>query len=212
MQSIGQFLQKQRRKKNLTREEIATELNVSVSFLQHLEEDHFKLLPAPVYVKGFLRRYAKYLGLQEKHLLALFRRSYDLQQQDHSAPPQPLQRPHFTFTPGRVFSLVISLTIIAFLGLLYFQYRRYSGQPVLVLQTPPEESIIYQEYVEVSGQTEPGVELFINGEKKPLEEDGTFRFTLGLEPGLNNIVITVRKGNGKETTVRRQVEVVNPAP
>src|SRR5690606_33603939 len=38
-------------------------------FLQALEVEEFEALPAPVYVRGFLRSYANYLGLEPQSLL-----------------------------------------------------------------------------------------------------------------------------------------------
>ncbi|HEU0072543.1 MAG TPA: helix-turn-helix transcriptional regulator [Dehalococcoidia bacterium] len=39
-------------------------------YLEALEADQFSLLPAPVYARGFLRNYARFLGLDENALTA----------------------------------------------------------------------------------------------------------------------------------------------
>src|SRR5689334_22821739 len=36
---------------------------IRAKYLRSLEEEHFELLPSETYVKGFLRTYADYLGL-----------------------------------------------------------------------------------------------------------------------------------------------------
>jgi cytoskeletal protein RodZ len=41
--------------------ELATKIRAK--YLKALEEEHFDMLPAETYVKGFLRTYAEFLGL-----------------------------------------------------------------------------------------------------------------------------------------------------
>ena len=43
--------------------EIAERTKISLRYLEALEEDRFDLLPAPVFAQGFLREYARYVGL-----------------------------------------------------------------------------------------------------------------------------------------------------
>jgi cytoskeletal protein RodZ len=50
-----------RRQIELTQAEIATKIRVK--YLRALEEERFEILPSQTYVKGFLRTYADYLGL-----------------------------------------------------------------------------------------------------------------------------------------------------
>lgn len=42
---------------------IATSSKVGVRFLEYIEGDRYELLPAPVYLRGFLQEYAKVVGL-----------------------------------------------------------------------------------------------------------------------------------------------------
>src|SRR2546430_6474825 len=50
-----------RRDVDFAQAELATKIRGK--YLRALEEEHFELLPAQTYVKGFLRTYADYLGL-----------------------------------------------------------------------------------------------------------------------------------------------------
>ncbi len=43
--------------------EIADATNIGVRYLEALEENRFDILPAPVFARGFLRQYARYVGL-----------------------------------------------------------------------------------------------------------------------------------------------------
>jgi cytoskeletal protein RodZ len=43
--------------------EVAETTNISIRYLEAMEDDRFDALPAPVFAKGFLREYARYVGL-----------------------------------------------------------------------------------------------------------------------------------------------------
>lgn len=69
MKSIGKTLRKAREKKGLSLEEAASQTRIHHNVLRDLEDGNFQLLPSPAYVKGFLKRYAGYLGLQSGPLI-----------------------------------------------------------------------------------------------------------------------------------------------
>ena len=69
MKPIGKILRKTREKKGLSLEEAASQTRIHHGVLKNLEDDNFHLLPSPAYVKGFLKRYGEYLGLQSGPLI-----------------------------------------------------------------------------------------------------------------------------------------------
>jgi len=66
------MLQRARQARGLTLEEVERDIRISRRYLEALENENFGLLPAPVYARGFLRTYARYLGLEPANLLPLF--------------------------------------------------------------------------------------------------------------------------------------------
>ncbi|KAA0234912.1 helix-turn-helix domain-containing protein [bacterium] len=70
MAGIGETLRNARNSRGLTIEQAAQDTRISPRFLEALEEEQFDALPAPVYVRGFLRSYANYLRLDATPLLA----------------------------------------------------------------------------------------------------------------------------------------------
>jgi cytoskeleton protein RodZ len=66
------MLQRARQARGLTLEEVERDIRISRRYLAALENENFGLLPAPVYARGFLRTYARYLGLEPANLLPLF--------------------------------------------------------------------------------------------------------------------------------------------
>ena len=61
--SFGSWLRQQREIRNITLREISDNTKIGLRYLEALEEDRFEVLPAPIFAKGFLREYARYVGL-----------------------------------------------------------------------------------------------------------------------------------------------------
>ena len=64
MFEIGRSLREARLKRNLTPADVQKAIRIRDRYLQALEEERWELLPGDAYVKGFLRTYADYLGLE----------------------------------------------------------------------------------------------------------------------------------------------------
>ncbi len=65
MESPGEYLKRERELRGVSLEDIAETVKLSVRVLNALEDDRYDELPHPAYVKGFIRCYARYLGLDE---------------------------------------------------------------------------------------------------------------------------------------------------
>ena len=63
MFEIGGSLREARLKRGLTSADVQKAIRIRDRYLQALEEERWELLPGDAYVKGFLRTYADYLGL-----------------------------------------------------------------------------------------------------------------------------------------------------
>ena len=71
--SVGRTLSAARKKKRLRYKKLSSELNIDESYLVALEEDKFELIPGgEVYVKGFLRSYAKKLDLNPDEIIQIY--------------------------------------------------------------------------------------------------------------------------------------------
>ncbi len=69
MQTIGDRLRQARERLGLTLEEAERTTRIRSQHLAALEQDNFDHLPSQVQVRGFLRNYADYLGLDSERLL-----------------------------------------------------------------------------------------------------------------------------------------------
>ena len=69
MDEIGHILREARENKGLTLEEVQAKIRINARFLAALESGQYDVLPTPVHARGFLRNYARFLGLDPQPLL-----------------------------------------------------------------------------------------------------------------------------------------------
>ena len=70
MGSFGEKLRRERELRGVALDDIADSTKIGTRMLRALEEEHFEVLPGGIFNKGFVRAYAKYLGLFEDEAVA----------------------------------------------------------------------------------------------------------------------------------------------
>ncbi|HEV2963251.1 MAG TPA: RodZ domain-containing protein [Candidatus Angelobacter sp.] len=69
---FGDRMRREREMRGVTLEEISESTKISKRALQALEEEDFDLLPGGIFNKGFVRAYARFLGIDEEQAVADF--------------------------------------------------------------------------------------------------------------------------------------------
>jgi cytoskeleton protein RodZ len=82
--SFGHKLKTEREKRGITLDQISSSTKIGIRMLQALEEDNFDQLPGGIFNKGFVRAYARHVGLDEDQMVADY-----LQASGEAPPPQP---------------------------------------------------------------------------------------------------------------------------
>ncbi len=72
----GAELARIREKKGFTKEYVASKLHLRVKLIELLEEDNYAQMPEPVFVKGYLRAYAKLLSVCPEPYIAAFNHNF----------------------------------------------------------------------------------------------------------------------------------------
>ena len=72
MGSFGERLQREREMRGITLEEIADSTKIGTRSLRALEQEDFDKLPGGIFNKGFVRAYARYLGIDEEQAVTDF--------------------------------------------------------------------------------------------------------------------------------------------
>ena len=74
--SFGDWLRKHREGVDIQLEQVAEHTKISRNILQAIEEDRTEDLPARVFVRGFLRQYARFVGLDPEEVVSLYSGAY----------------------------------------------------------------------------------------------------------------------------------------
>lgn len=82
MPSVSQILRQTREAKGISLDEVAQRTYIKLPYLVALEEGDVSKLPAPVYIHGYIRQYAKLMGLNGSELVL----QYQQDQSQQSAP------------------------------------------------------------------------------------------------------------------------------
>lgn len=204
MITVGEILKKKRLEKNLTFEEIEKATRIRAKFLIAIEENNHNSLPPSTFVKGFIRNYGIFLGLDPGRLLAIYRRQFN--EKASKVFIEKEENPKLTITPNTVLTLFIAFIITIFLTYLFNEYRIYKSAPVIVISSPSEFEVITKNSVEIKGRTQPETIITINGQKIELKSDSTFSEEISLLPGTNIITVAATNKFGKTTEVKRTVK------
>ena len=127
LQSAGAQLKEARESRNLTIQQVAQALHLDPWILEALEQNRFKDVGAPVFVKGHLRKYAAEVGLDGQQLMEAYYRADD-------APETPgLVTDTFT-RPGREEHghwpiIAVSALIVLMIIVVTFLWLRGGGIP-----------------------------------------------------------------------------------
>ena len=70
MPSFGEKLKLEREKRDITLDQVSSSTKIGKRMLQALEEDRFSQLPGGIFNKGFVRAYARVVGLDEDQVVA----------------------------------------------------------------------------------------------------------------------------------------------
>jgi len=106
---LGSLLKEGREKKGLNYEEMAQITKLRAYALEALENEAWHLLPPPVFVKGFIKSYAKALDLGESKLLDMYQ---EIIPHDTTSSPQTISPPKRT-KKGLIF---LSIVLFVLLG------------------------------------------------------------------------------------------------
>jgi cytoskeletal protein RodZ len=201
MLRLGELLKNKREEKGLVLSQVSESTKIPQKLLRALEEGRYDSFASDVYLKGFLKNYAKFLGLDTSMALAIYRRERRNKKDDGNwQVHRGISEPKPIITPGR---LVVAITIIVVLSVIAFisiQVNKIIQPPKLEITEPVQAVAPAETYKEVdtdtiriAGKVEVGSKLIINGNEvttNNLQEFNVDQYKLN--PGSNEIVIVAQ--------------------
>jgi cytoskeleton protein RodZ len=138
MFEIGATLREARERRQLTWEQVEADTKIRAKYLRALEEEQFDSLPSGTYVRGFLRAYASYLGLDGRLFVDEYASRFGTRHDDELF-RRRRERPMLQQRESSSAVLVALIAVVA-VGVLFFVAWRFGPGEA----TPPAPGVITQ--------------------------------------------------------------------
>ena len=214
--SVGQILREARETQNITLEDVAMRLRLMHRQVEAMETDDFESLGQPVFARGFVRNYARLMGLQPETLLA--RMEGAPAEPAPIAPVEPPMPSSWLTSPWLILFLLGVLVVVAVPISLYWWLNSDAGETQHAVIPMKQESLpapavtsVVPDSVEAAAETPAAPELVVASEAAveadvpPVAASPASRSQLHLEFGEESWVV-IKDASGR--TLHRQL---NPA-
>jgi cytoskeletal protein RodZ len=137
MFEIGSSLREARLRQGLDFPEVEQATKIRAKYLRALEDEQFDLLPAQTYVKGFLRSYAEYLGLDGQLYVDEFTSRYVVGEDDPMVRPRrsPAPRSAPRMQSRAVVLALVGIALVATLVIVAWKAGNANNQPIVGLRS-----------------------------------------------------------------------------
>lgn len=128
MSGLGEEFRAAREARRLSLSDVSEQIHIRTVYLQSLEDEDWKSIAAPVYVRGFIRTYARFLGLSGEAAVAYFNDSIGAQAKvdDQVLVTTPRRRPSIWLAVAAVAAVLL----VGFVGYSYYQFQQGGGSQV----------------------------------------------------------------------------------
>ena len=146
MGAFGDRLRREREMRGITLDEITESTKISRRHLEALETEHFDQLPGGVFNKGFVRAYARFLGIDEDRAVADYSAASNEQPEPENKFPLEIhEQPNRQLNP-RSSNLPLVFAIAALVGVLvgygfWVKYKAHNSAPVESVRQPAPASV-----------------------------------------------------------------------
>jgi cytoskeletal protein RodZ len=206
--TLGEKIRKLRSEYRMSFFEVSRATKIPVKYLEYLEQAEYGKLPADVYVRGYLRNYAKHLGLPEETLIKLYEKEQHIDKNlgrervvSGIKPRVPLPMARFVITSKELFMSGVVLVLLIIGAYLYREFRSFVSDPYLVLDQPANGAVVTDTKVILSGKADARAVVSVNDALVPVSIDGKFEEELVLHAGENTVVVSAKNRFDKEKTV-----------
>ncbi len=198
MLHLGELLKNKRTDLGLNISQVSDSTKIPRKLITALENSDYSVFSSEVYLKGFLKNYAKFLELDINKALAIYRREREnLNEESLNDAQKPIKEQKAIITPGKLVFIFSSIIVISVIAFIVIQINKITRPPLLELTEPVQGSAPDELYTEVnsdtinlSGKVEVGSKLLINGSEVTTNNLQEFRIdNYKLNPGSNEIVI-----------------------
>lgn len=209
--TLGEKMRKLRGDLRMSLHDVSKATRIQVKYLEYLENGEYGHLPADVYVRGFLRSYARYLNIDEQTIIKQYERERNIQKNLGREVPKNIQSKalnisSLVITPQTlVIALIVLLVGGAFLYL-FREFRSFASDPLLTILEPASNATVERSDIVLLGRTDRGAQVTVNQQPIYVANDGEFSDKLTLQPGLNTITVIAKNRFEKEKLVTLSIQ------
>ncbi|MDX1608284.1 MAG: helix-turn-helix domain-containing protein [Candidatus Spechtbacterales bacterium] len=206
--TLGENLKNIREEAGLSFEDLAEKTKIQVKYLKYLENEEFGALPGPVYIKGYIKKWATACGADPNKLALQFQRENEeiLKHKTGKEKIQSPSSPSFVITSKHIVAVIIIVALVALLSFFYFNQRLVSEVPSIEVVHPSDfNSVTEDELITIHGEADNAQVVYVNGEQVQIEKTGQFSYTYTLNAGMNTIVIRAKSSAGREVETARKI-------
>jgi cytoskeletal protein RodZ len=204
--TLGEKLKKIRSERRIGLGDISRFTKIQLKYLEDIEEGNYENLPSDVYVKGFLKSYAKFLGVNGESLIRLYqkergiRRNLDKNGNNCIKQPEFLNISPWVFGPKAMIFLTLAILILAGFFYVYRELGSFANNPKLVILAPEANVTTTNDFITVEGKVEKDAQLFINDQMVIIDDEGGFKENITLQAGTNFINVRCINRFSKEAS------------
>ena len=215
--TLGEKMKKLRGDLRLSLPEVSKATKIQVKYLEYLEQGDYQKLPADVYVRGFLRSYARYLNIDEQAFIRQYDRERNIQENLGHEQPKDKKATDFStsslvITPRTLVMFLIVLSVGGAFFYLYREFRSFAAEPRLMILEPRDKSVFEASEVVIRGKTDKGARVSINNQPVFVAGEGEFSDKLILQPGLNTVTVVAVNRFDKERSETISLEAKYAMP
>jgi cytoskeleton protein RodZ len=186
MFEIGNSLREARVRQGLDYPQVELATKIRAKYIRALEEEHFEVLPSATYIKGFMRSYAEFLGLDGQLYVDEYNSRHVVEGPDDA--PQRRPRVHQDRSIERKVVLLALAGIAAVTALVIVAWK-FGGSDAPATTTPP---VAKPHRTAQAGLRFVGVGKGTYLEVRRGSSTGKFLFQGTLRPGDKNFLIGKR--------------------
>ena len=209
MITAGEVLKNKRESLGKPLDQVSSDTKIQKRFLEYIEQDKFSYFDSEVFLTGFIKIYAKYLGLDINKILALYRRSNPsvqrelIKKEEKESKGKNIvgkkQLSFKTLDPKTLVTFILSTFLLLIIGYIGLQIYKFQTPPEITILEPLDGAEVNEESVTVKGEVDNNTVIEINDKAVETNDDGSFEKEIELKEGSN--LITVRAKKNKNNTL-----------
>jgi cytoskeletal protein RodZ len=143
MPALGDEFRSAREARGLTLSDVAEQLHIRSVYLNAIETEDWKAIGAPVYIRGFIRTYARFLGLDGESAIGRYNETVPAERPS-SAPAAILSADDDGggLSLWAVLAIVVAIGLVGFVGYEWWSYTQGGGAREPVAGASPAPSAV----------------------------------------------------------------------